>query len=930
MNRMLLALVAVGGLLVLSSCDTDPYCLTCEEEDGGSDAGDAATGGDVLLVDAPVDDAPGDVGDAGCLGTELCNDADDDCDGFVDEGLSTDRDPNNCGACGNVCSPPHAFAVCTDGVCMVGDCDVGFLDLNGDPADGCEYRCLQTADEDILCDLRDNDCDGLVDEDVEFDTDPDNCGSCGRVCRFPHSDASCAMSVCLVDMCEDGFFDIDGRADNGCEYACTLADPAEETCNVRDDDCDGIVDEGDPGGGEACGIDVGACTIGTTMCVMGRVACTDSITPTTELCNGVDDDCDGNVDQGNPEGGRLCGSRLGACVQGREVCSDGAISCVGEVMGSAETCNAIDDDCDGMIDEGNPDGGAACGETTGACEAGALTCSGGGLVCMGGVSPAFEACNSMDDDCDGMVDEGNPGGGALCGTDLGQCRPGTQTCNAGTVECIGEVTGSMETCNSLDDDCDGSVDEGNPGGGAACGPTTGECTAGMLACRSGTFVCEGGTGPNVETCDGSDEDCDGATDEAFNFMSDPRHCGGCGNSCDADFAIGICDGGTCAIGGCDDGHIDANGDPSDGCEYACSFAGAEVCNGLDDDCDMVVDETLTPPANFCLSRGVCTGTTAVCGGAAGYTCSYPSTFEDSETRCDTLDNDCDGRTDEAYPLAGTSCSVGIGACEGVGSYECNGTEDGVVCNAVPADVPDDEECNALDDDCDGLVDEVGVDDLGTSWRDAITADAFDTVEVDLGGGSSMLMMQYEASRPDASASSGGSNETLACSRPGVLPWTSVTWPEARDACCAMNPGGACPGAGAPGWQLCDAPDWQTSCESGAGGCNWAYEATCSSSQPVACNGKERDSDPGLPGDQDAVATAGAFPMCRAIWGAAGSIYDLSGNVKEWTRTAAGSNIYEQRGGAYNTIENGRACGWDFTVANQDFAHPATGFRCCMY
>ncbi len=99
---------------------------------------------------------------------------------------------------------------------------------------------------------------------------------------------------------------------------------------------------------------------------------------------------------------------------------------------------------------------------------------------------------------------------------------------------------------------------------------------------------------------------------------------------------------------------------------------------------------------------------------------------------------------------------------------------------------------------------------------------------------------------------------------------------------------------------------------------------------MACNGKERDSDPALPGDQDAVAAAGAFPMCRAIWGAAGSIYDLSGNVKEWTRTAAGSNIYQQRGGAYNTIENGRACGWDFTVANQDFAHPATGFRCCMY
>ena len=91
----------------------------------------------------------------------------------------------------------------------------------------------------------------------------------------------------------------------------------------------------------------------------------------------------------------------------------------------------------------------------------------------------------------------------------------------------------------------------------------------------------------------------------------------------------------------------------------------------------------------------------------------------------------------------------------MGSYVCNADGDGVECDATLAAMPADEECNAADDDCDGLVDEVGVDDPGTAWRDALTMDAFDTVVVNRAGGGTMRMMQYEASRPDASAGDAG-------------------------------------------------------------------------------------------------------------------------------------------------------------------------------
>ncbi len=828
------ARLAAIAALVASGCSVEPYCFDCLEDAGDAEA-DARSDREVpdaRPFDASEQDADADDIDGGeCLADELCNERDDDCDGEVDEGIDTMTDERHCGGCDRTCAPPHAFGECTEGQCHRTGCDVGYVDIDDDDENGCEYRCLASAEDDVACDYRDDDCDGEVDEDTSFDDDALNCGRdmdgrgrCGHVCRAPRADGSCIDGACVLGDCEPGFFDRDGDADNGCEYRCTPSSPATEVCNLRDDDCNGMTDEGDPGGGPTCGTDDGECRRGTLRCVAGE------------------------------------------------------------------------------------------------------------LVCMGEIAPTTELCNLLDDDCDGDADEGNPEGGTFCGVEEGRCSVGMQRCVMGELVCDGAIEATDETCDGTDEDCDGRVDEGDPGGGPSCGSGTGACARGVMHCRGGVLACEGASEPTPELCNETDDDCDTRTDEGFSLMTDARNCGSCGTICTFDNAITQCALGTCGIAACRPGFVDQDMRADTGCEYACSIGGAEACNGRDDDCDRRIDEALTPPASFCNPNGVCSGTRATCGGASGWRCSYPSTFEATEARCDTLDNDCDGRVDEAFPRVGTACGNGSGACRRTGTFVCNATNDDVRCTAAAAGTPTDEGCDNIDNDCDGSVDERTTDDPTTTWRDGIDLSAFATVTMPRPGGGTMRIMRYEASHPDASASAAGGVETLACSRAGVLPWTNLTWTEARDACCTLNSDGECVADAEVGWRLCPSPEWEAACEGPTTSCEWAYSSTCSTSQPLVCNGREYDCQPSMPGDQDCLAVTGApaFPQCRADWGAAGSVFDMSGNAREWTATAQAPGIYELRGGAYTNIEDGRRCSFAFAAAGDTFAHPNTGFRCCYY
>jgi formylglycine-generating enzyme required for sulfatase activity len=471
------------------------------------------------------------------------------------------------------------------------------------------------------------------------------------------------------------------------------------------------------------------------------------------------------------------------------------------VPDGVEICDGHDNDCDGQTDENTaaeplPQVGAACGKNVGECTTGTYSCTAGALVCSGHPATA-EICDNKDNNCDGNIDDGDPGGGAICGTDVGECVSGVNRCQAGVVTCvgaIGSVGGQPELCNGKDDDCDGSFDEGLPSLGS-CGLTdTGECALGQLMCVGGQSVCVGAINPTFELCDNLDQDCDGNPTNGYDLVNDARNCGTCGHVCTVLHGTAKCSSSTCSVGACDPGFYDLDTNHTD-CEYACDFQGPiEACNGVDDNCNGQIDEGLTVP-DICDHDGACAGTVATCGGPTGWTCNYgPNVSKDAsgniipETTCDGIDNDCDGVIDDSFPTKGQACDDGgIGVCRGTGTNVCNAAGTGVTCNiTTPGQTSGPETCNGKDDNCNGTVDE-GAETgnlAGQNW-------------VDIGNG--RQVMAFEASRPGADAASQGTAAAKPCSKAGVLPWTSVTAPQAQAACATI------------GARLCSEEEWQSAC-----------------------------------------------------------------------------------------------------------------------
>jgi hypothetical protein len=179
------------------------------------------------------------------------------------------------------------------------------------------------------------------------------------------------------------------------------------SCDGIDNNCDGIVDEGFQVGA-SCSVNYGTCANpGTMVCSADftKAVCdAAALQIGTEICNGLDDNCDGQIDENLVEN---CSTECGA---GYRICQAGAF---GECMinkPNAELCNGIDDNCDGRIDEGFQVGGA-CTRGSEACGThGEFVCSTDGLsvVCNAEkpVASGVEVCNGMDDDCDGIIDNG--------------------------------------------------------------------------------------------------------------------------------------------------------------------------------------------------------------------------------------------------------------------------------------------------------------------------------------------------------------------------------------------------------------------------------------------------------------------------------------------------------------------------------------------
>ena len=439
----------------------------------------------------------------------------------------------------------------------------------------------------------------------------DNKACSGGVCAAVEGEGACTLQCATDAECPPGFAcdEMEGLSGGQPFTACA---PENGSCSCRTDNaglqrsCTAANDLGECPGFETCEPAV------------GWLDCT-APEPIAELCNGVDDDCDGLLDEEVSET-KPCENTvegIGTC-EGIAVCA-GLLGWVCQApVPAEESCDYADNDCDGDTDEDFREGEAyvhdehcgACGKSCqdlivngiGECTLSAGVAKCGVKECFPGFSKANEiqCIPDVQTVCQPCEKDAQCFGGGICKTldDGKYCTKPCGTsddCPDGYDCAIGQCVPSTASCT-----CDGS----NLALQRECTQTIGGTGGAPLVTCKGVETCTvagwGSCKLADDVCDGLDNDCDGTVDEGYlaggKYGLD-EHCGKCGNNCTsiiATNASATCDASlplpNCKMT-CNTGTFDVNDNPGDGCE--CVYLTAtDFPGGADTNCDGVDGELL--------------------------------------------------------------------------------------------------------------------------------------------------------------------------------------------------------------------------------------------------------------------------------------------------------------------------------------------------
>ncbi len=609
-----------------------------------------------------------------------------------------------------------------------------------------------------VCDGADNDCDGQTDEGVKItfyqDADTDTYGNVAVATE------ACTAPVGYVSNSTD-CNDIDAA----------INPAATEVCDGVDNNCDGATDEGVKSTfyQDADSDTYGNLAVTTQACVApaGYVSdstdCNDAradVHPgAAEVCDGADNDCDGATDEGvkitfyedsdtdaygNPAATvEACSAPTGYVTDNTD-CDDTRAAVH---PNAAEVCDGLDNDCDGTTDEGvkitfyqdgDTDTFGNAADSLEACSAPAGYV-GNGTDCddtNAAINPAAtEVHDGVDNDCDTFIDEGvsniyyrdfdeDTYGDPAVVTYADSPPEGYVADNTDCNDADAAVhPGATETCNGVDDDCDGATDEGvkTTFYEDSDADTYGNADAPVEACVAPEGYVSNSTDCNdavaaihpgaVEVCDGVDNNCNGETDEGV--KSTFYHDGDLDTYGDPSDAVQAC--------ALPEGYVTNNQDCDDA-NAAVNPGAAEICDGLDNDCDLQVDEGVKNTYYHDVdldTYGDPSAAVQACTLPAGYVTNnqdcndgnadvHPGATE----ICDGIDNNCDLQVDEGvttiYYRDADGDTYGdplvtVQACALPDGYVANNLD----CNDGNPDVHPGatEVCDGVDNDCDGQTDE---------------------------------------------------------------------------------------------------------------------------------------------------------------------------------------------------------------------------------